>query len=1294
MSIASQIHDRAFHLLFRNMPIPSWVFDRKSLRILDVNGAALMLYGYSRDEFLAMKADDVCPDLAGRVQHRSKNGDLIDVEVTSHATELAGCSVEVVLAKDITAQKRTEETLRQSSELQELLMRMATNFVNIPIERTDEAINEALATIGKFVQADRAYLFRYDFETETMSNTHEWCAEGISREIHNSQNIPHNLVMPDAVQAHWRGEVYVLPAVSDLPAGHSFRAILEPQHIQSLILFPMLYDKELLGFVGFDAVREPRQYAEKETALLKVLAEILANAEVRRRSDKSLRRSEDTFRALVETTSDFIWEVDARCVYTYASPQIEKILGYTPSEVIGKTPFDFMAPDEARILRPQVERVMSEKVPFTNLRNLNVHREGHILVFETSGVPVFDRTGTLRGYRGIDRDITTRASVEEALRENEERLRLALMASSQGLYDLDLRTGEAIVSPEYARMLGYEPDEFHETNARWRERLHPDDHGEVTRIYEDYVAGRRNEYRVEFRQKTKSGNWKWILSLGRIVEWDKEGRPVRMLGTHTEVTERKRAEEELAAKEQRYRTLFNLSPAGIMLLDASGTILEVNDTFNKTHLYSRAEMVGRKIHMLVPVEEYARVDAHLKRILSGETLDHEVVNLRKDGSPCIVELRETAISLPNGQRGILSVVNDISERKRTEDALRESEQKFRSVVQNAQAIIFVLDKNGVFQLSEGHALANLGLQPGQVVGLSALELYKNYPEVVEGIQRSLSGEATRATANVEGHIFDTLYSPYFDRNGKLLGVVGVSTDITERIRSEQMLRESEERYRRFFEEDLTGIFITNPDGTFADCNPAFLRIFGFASREEAMRTNATRLYESVEQRNTMLDLLRKKRQLQNFELTLRRMDGRKVHILENIVGTFDEQGNLTQLMGYVSDKTVQKQLEEHLLQSQKMESLGTLASGIAHDFNNILGIILGHATLLGESGAIPQKARHHTEIIQGATERGVGVVKQLLTFARKTDVLLESVRLNEIIIEMTTLLRETFPRTIVIETSLEDDIPSIVADTNQMHQVLLNLFVNARDAMPTGGRLTVSTHVAPPDEIRERWPDATEAEYVVLSVVDTGVGMDEATRARIFEPFFTTKEHGKGTGLGLATVYGIVQTHKGFIDVQSTPGQGTTFMICFPVQPRRFDESHGSLLSAAKMARGTETILFVEDEPMLQEMVTELLTSKGYTVLSASDGMRASEIYSERKADIALIISDLGLPRMGGDELFKTIRALDPSAKFILASGFIDPIIKAMLTDQGLQHIINKPYHPTHMLTKIREVLDGNPSTT
>lgn len=382
------------------------------------------------------------------------------------------------------------------------------------------------------------------------------------------------------------------------------------------------------------------------------------------------------------------------------------------------------------------------------------------------------------------------------------------------------------------------------------------------------------------------------------------------------------------------------------------------------------------------------------------------------------------------------------------------------------------------------------------------------------------------------------------------------------------------------------------------------------------------------------------------------------------------------------------QLERQLIQAQKLESLGTLASGIAHDFNNILGIILGHSSLIQRDQSEPAKLAQSIEAIQKATYRGASVVKQLLTFARKTEAEFTPAIINDIINEITKLLSETFPKTIVLSINLKKDLPSTIADETQIHQVLLNLFVNARDAMPDGGTLTITTNIVDGRALAMIFPKAATAQYILIEVVDTGGGMDETTKRRIFEPFFTTKGRAKGTGLGLSVVYGIIESHQGFIDVASEVGKGTTFRVYLPVQQQTVKNNIAPKIEFKDVPGGAETVLLIEDEEMLRELVKVVLVSKGYTVLTAVDGEEGISVFSRHQNNISTVVSDMGLPKLSGQEVCKTIMAINPKAKIILASGFVELDMKSELIKVGVSRFIRKPYSPEEILQTVRSVID------
>ena len=382
-------------------------------------------------------------------------------------------------------------------------------------------------------------------------------------------------------------------------------------------------------------------------------------------------------------------------------------------------------------------------------------------------------------------------------------------------------------------------------------------------------------------------------------------------------------------------------------------------------------------------------------------------------------------------------------------------------------------------------------------------------------------------------------------------------------------------------------------------------------------------------------------------------------------------------------------LERQLVHAQKFESLGTLASGIAHDFNNILAIVMGHSSLLAERASGHDEIMPSVSAIKKAAERGAALVRQLLTIARKTESIFASAQLNEVILDIVRLMRETFPKNITISTELREDLPRVIADIAQLHQVFINLCINARDAMPRGGELTIRTSVVGRQELSGRYPTAAAREYVAVWITDTGIGMDEGTLQRAFDPFFTTKGPGKGTGLGLALAYSIIENHQGMIGLASEVGKGTSVLIHLPVEEATPEAVAPAPGRSATVAGGTETVLVIEDEEMLVDLSTTILVERGYRVLSARDGEEGVAVFAQNKDEIAVVIADMDLPKLRGEEVFERIRAISPRAKVILASGLLTSVTLSDLQRLGVTYIFNKPYSPEEMLRMVRNVIDA-----
>jgi len=526
-------------------------------------------------------------------------------------------------------------------------------------------------------------------------------------------------------------------------------------------------------------------------------------------------------------------------------------------------------------------------------------------------------------------------------------------------------------------------------------------------------------------------------------------------------------------------------------------------------------------------------------------------------------------------------------------------------------------------------------------------------------------------------------------NGPAASLLQLSIDLTSRIAAEEALRGSEERYRRFIEEDLTGNLIMRPDGSIITCNPAFARIFGFDSIEEARAANFLSLLHTKYEGAELLASLRPNESTERRELEMRQRDGDTVYVAAKFIGSFDEAGRLTELKGYFFNDTQRKRLEQQLIQAQKMEGLGTLAGGIAHDFNNILAIILGYTTRLEDWKKHPEQMPEAIKIIRDAVARGASLVQQLLTSARQTEARLTPLDLNALAQELERMLGATFPKTISFLLQLRPGLPLAKADRSQIHQVLLNLCVNARDAMPNDGTITLATGVTSGDELRDSFGGVTAERYVFVRVSDTGTGISKRVKPHIFEPFYTTKERGKGTGLGLSVVYGVVHNHRGFVQVDSEPGRGTTFSVYLPLA------GAAELTSADGHSVGSDrdparTVMLVEDEEMLRELGVMMLEADGYRALAAKDGVEAVEMFEVHADEIGLVVCDLGLPRLGGRDVFLRMKEIKPSVRVIVASGYLEPTLRTEILRAGVIDTLQKPYDFRELLERIRSII-GQP---
>lgn len=515
-------------------------------------------------------------------------------------------------------------------------------------------------------------------------------------------------------------------------------------------------------------------------------------------------------------------------------------------------------------------------------------------------------------------------------------------------------------------------------------------------------------------------------------------------------------------------------------------------------------------------------------------------------------------------------------------------------------------------------------------------------------------------------------------------------EIEERKRVEKALRESEKKYRTLFEESKDAVYISTPEGKLLDINTAGVELYGYSSKEELLKVDVAKdLYLNPEDREKFIQLMQEQGFVKDFEVTERRKDGKKLILLITGTTVRNGEGNIIAYRGILRDITNQRNLEEQLLQAQKMEAIGQLTGGIAHDFNNLLTVIRGYSQLSITKLKEDDPLRVNIERIENAAEKASVLINQLLAFGRRQVMEMKIIDLNAMLKDLETMLHRLISEDIELIMTLSKDLGMAKADPGQIEQVIFNLVVNSKDAMPCGGKLTIETTNIKLDETYTRFHlGISPGDYVMISVSDNGIGMTPEVKERIFEPFFTTKEKGKGTGLGLSTVYGIVKQSGGHIWVYSEPGHGTTFKIYLP----RVDEPleiYEKKSFNKEIPSGNETILVVEDDSAIRELISIILKMKGYGVLEASYYSDALAICEKHLDHIHLLLTDIIMPEMSGLELADRITSSCSEIKVLYMSGYTnDAIIHHGVLEKGMS-FIQKPFTPEALLRKVREVLDA-----
>ena len=768
---------------------------------------------------------------------------------------------------------------------------------------------------------------------------------------------------------------------------------------------------------------------------------------------------------------------------------------------------------------------------------------------------------------------------------------------------------------------------------------------------------------------------------------------------------REQAAADLVASEARFRTLFESSGVVMLVIDPdSGRIVEANRAAAEFYGYSCAQLAAMNIAEInqLPPEQMAAERQRAKRTDRNYfVFPHRLAN----GTVRTVEVHSHPI-VREGQTLLFSIVFDVTPRMQAEAASRESEARLRLLIEHAPAALAMFDRDMRYLAVSRRWLADYGLEGQDLLGRSHYEVF---PEIGEKIKqdhrRGLAGEVLRCDedrlvrANGAVQYLRWEMHPWRDGRGDIGGIVIFTEDVTRRKQAESALRESEERFRMLVDSAPEGIFV-QADGRFLFVNPALARMLGAEKPEELVGADlmdrmAPEFHEAIRAR------IRHQRETGKLappmEQDYLRLDGVRVPV-ETTAVPVRFAGRDAYLV-FVRDVAERRRIEQEkqnlqtqLAQAQKMDSIGRLAGGVAHDFNNMLSVILGHAEMILETVATDQPLYSDLQEIRKAAERSADLTRQLLAFARKQTAAPKELDLNATVEGMLKMLRRLIGENVKLTWRPAPRPVPVLMDPSQLDQILANLCVNARDAVGETGTITIATGTADFDDAYcAAHPGYVPGAYAALGVSDDGCGMDSETLARLFEPFFTTKEAGKGTGLGLATVYGIVKQNRGLIHAYSEPGKGTTLQIHLPLQTAS-GKQKPQPEPAAPLPRGRETILLVEDEPGILSMTRMMLELYGYHVLTAATPGEAFRQAETFPGEIHLLMTDVVMPEMNGRELARQLLARQPHLKRLFMSGYpADVIAHHGVLEPGV-NFIQKPFSTKVLAAKVREALGDSSS--
>ena len=1011
-----------------------------------------------------------------------------------------------------------------------------------------------------------------------------------------------------------------------------------------------------------------------------------------RETEDALRESEELYRTALESTSDGITIADVKDgKYLYVNQKLMATLG-RPRENIIDGPIDiFVHPEDAGLGKKYFLERKGSGRKVSHFESRILKPDGSVALFSVTALDII-----FQGKKAVVsfcQDVTEAKQKEQALSESEALYRTAMESTSDGV--TILQDGKYVyVNQKFLETLGITRSDIIDRplgvlagpeaqqglkdflNRHPQDTSGPDMH--ITRVLKpggSYIYLQSSSVDIIYRGKSS------------ILTFIKD------------ITERKNAEQALRESEALYRTALETTSDGISIIDLrTGNYLYANQRFMDTIGRPAENLIGRPLDIYVHPED---VDVGRKKYLSKRADDkdriyYETRAIKPDGT--IVMLGVTATeTIYQGKAAVISFISNITERKHTEEALRESEELYRTAMEQTNDGISVV-QDGKYAYVNQKFLQAIGRTEAEVVN-HPLGIYI-HPDDCNRVKQyfvaRIHGEEAPASYDIRVLKPDGFYIMMNIKAAKIIynrkpATISFITDVTEQKRAEEALRQSEERYRTIFESIDDDYFETDLRGIFTFLNKP---VSWTGLRREDLVGSNFGLYVSPEMNKKIHfafnKIYREGKSSRITDCDIVRQDGSAGHLEMSVSLMRNGEGNPVGFRGITRDvsdrfkmETEREKLTEQLHQAQKMEAIGTLAGGIAHDFNNLLMGIQGYTSLMMLEVQPTHGHYEQLRAVQTLVQSGANLTRQLLGFARAGRYEVVSTNLNDLISKSIALFARTKKEIRIFEKYAEK-IWTVEVDRGQMEQVLLNMFVNAWQAMPGGGSLYLETANVILDDTPAKIHDLKPGRHVKISITDTGIGMDEKTQQRIFDPFFTTKEMGRGTGLGLASAYGIAKGHSGMITVYSEKGHGTTFNIYLPASSRTVDSED---TVETEPASGRETILLVDDEEVITNVTCRLLKELGYSVIVANNGEEAINIYTERHADIDLVILDMIMPGISGGDTFDRLKAVNSSVRAILSSGYSINGNAQAIMKKGVRVFLQKPYRLHDLAQKIRQAL-------